>query len=133
MGVAPWERECPRGKSPSLKEVTGLVFAYEGSQVMINPDTWVFLVKCKRVLVSPANRGAPVGFWVGQALVALSGVLMLQANPSRRGCSMPTQGFPLRPLGMSVGHSFSTKPNLMISQLQLSLFAQAVCQNIQKS
>lgn len=39
MGAAPRERKCPRGKSPSLKEVMGLVFIREGSQVMINPDT----------------------------------------------------------------------------------------------
>lgn len=37
MGAAPWERNRPRGKSPSLKEVVGLVFICEGSQV-INPD-----------------------------------------------------------------------------------------------
>lgn len=41
MGAAPWECKRPRGKSPSLKDIMGLVFIHEGSQVMINPDTWV--------------------------------------------------------------------------------------------
>lgn len=34
MGAAPWERERPRGKSPSLEGVLGLVFIHEGSQVI---------------------------------------------------------------------------------------------------
>lgn len=41
MGAAPWECKCLRGKPPSLKDVMGLVFIHEGSQVMIIPDTWL--------------------------------------------------------------------------------------------
>lgn len=86
MGAAPWDRL--RGKSPSLRDVMELVFIHEGRQVAINPDTWAFLVKCKRVLVSPTST--ELLQWVGQALVALCGVLMLQASPSCRGCPIPT-------------------------------------------
>lgn len=126
--------QMPERKSTVSQGCYGACFYPWGQSGYDNPRYLGYLVKCQHVLVSSSqHRAAQVEIWVGQALVALRGVLTPQANPSHRGCPIPTQGFPLRPVGMSLGHSFSTKPNLMISQLQLSPFARAVCQNIQKS